>query len=424
MPFLPRPSRHPGNAEFLAMMALTMSLVALAIDAMLPAHGVIGAEFDVARANDTQYIVYTLFVGLGFGQILFGPLSDAVGRKPALFVGLTIFVVGVIVSLVADSYSGLLVGRFLQGIGVASPRVMTVTIVRDRFVGREMARIMSFVITLFILVPAFAPAIGQVLIDWSGWRSIFWSLLVAAVGIALWFVVRQPETLSPDHCQTLSPRRIGRNIVTVLSTRATLGFTLASTAISGAFVAFLGTAQQIFADQYGLGDKFPLIFGLLALSIGASTFINGAVVMRLGMRRLAKAASVAAFVSAAVLAAWASLYAGQPPLWLLLLTMMAMFLFIGFMFGNLNALAMEPLGHLAGTAAAVIGSFTTSISAVLGATSGSLYSGTVSPLAWSFTAMTAAAAIAIFVTDKLTCKPAPDSLEVKGQPSVSHQPVD
>lgn len=382
------------------MMALTMSIVALAIDAMLPAHGDIGREFAVADVNDTQYVVYTIFVGLGLGQFLFGPLSDAWGRKPALYLGLGIFTIGTLISLTAPSFSVLLAGRFLQGIGVAAPRTMTVTIVRDLFTGRNMARVMSFVISIFILVPAIAPALGQVLINAFGWRSIFWSFLGLTGVIAAWFALRQPETLSPSHCQSLSPRRIGSNMLVVLRTRVAVGYTIAAAAISGAFVGFLGTAQQVFAEQYALGDKFPLVFALLAISIGVSTLINGNVVVRIGMRALAKGSSVMAVIASLAFFAATLFWQGQPPLPVTVACMMSLFLFVGFLFGNLNALAMEPLGHIAGTAAAIIGSVSTLISAMLGAFSGALYNGTLAPMAGSFLMMTALTVVAIFATDR------------------------
>lgn len=392
--------RQPAFAEFITMMALSMSLVALAIDAMLPAHGLIGTAFAVENVNDTQYMVYMLFIGLAIGQFFFGPLADNLGRKPAIYIGLAIFVAGTLVSLFAASYPMMLFGRLLQGLGVAGPRTITVAIVRDLFAGRQMARVMSFVITIFILVPAIAPSIGQFILERAGWRSIFWSFLVLAGIIGAWFVVRQPETLAPGDRQSLAPRRILANMAVVLRTRVAVGYLLAAGFISGAFVGFLGTAQQILQQQYGLGDQFPLYFALLALSVGASTMINGRVVVRIGMRPLAKGASVAATAVALGLLAAAMVWQGQPPLPLTLGCLMALFMCIGFLFGNLNALAMEPLGHIAGTAASIIGALTTLLSAVLGALCGALYNGTIVPLGLSFVVLSALTALSIFLTDE------------------------
>ena len=397
---IPAPGpRAPAFAEFITAMAATMSLVALAIDTMLPAHGLIGEAYALTDINDTQYMVYMLFLGLAFGQVLFGPLADNIGRKPAIYVGLGIFAGGTLVSLAAADYTVMLAGRLLQGVGVAGPRVIAVAIVRDLFAGRQMARVMSFVITIFILVPAVAPALGQLIIEASGWRSIFWVFLVLAAAIWAWFVLRQPETLPPGDRQPLSPAAVGRNIATVLKTRASLGYMLAAGLISGAFVGFLGTAQQILQQLYGLGDRFPAHFALLALSVGTSTMINGRIVVRIGMRPLAKGAAFGISAVAAALLALAWSANGQPPLPALMACLMGMFLCIGFLFGNLNALAMEPLGHIAGTAAAIIGAMTTLIAAVLGAICGALYDSTVIPLALSFVLLGLATAAAIVVTD-------------------------
>ena len=393
------PQGQPAFPEFIAAMALTMSLVALAIDTMLPAHGLIGEAYGVADANDTQYMVYVLFLGLAFGQLLFGPLADNLGRKRAIYVGLGLFAAGTLVSIGADDYETMLAGRLLQGVGVAGPRVIAVAVVRDLFAGRYMARVMSFVITVFILVPAIAPAVGQLIITLSGWRSIFWVFLLLAGAIAAWFALRQPETLRPGDRQPLSAAAIGHNVATVLRTRVSLGYTLAAGLVSGAFVGFLGTAQQLLQQLYGLGDAFPAYFALLALSVGTSTLVNGRIVVRIGMRPLAKMAAFSITAVAAVLLGLALAANGQPPLTVLMGCLMGMFLSIGFLFGNLNALAMEPLGHIAGTAAAVIGFLTTLVSAVLGAFAGALYDSTVIPLAGSFVVLGTATFVTLLVTD-------------------------
>ncbi|MEO1118942.1 MAG: multidrug effflux MFS transporter [Pseudomonadota bacterium] len=395
----PRTLAQPAFPEFITAMALTMSLVALAIDTMLPAHGLIGEAFAVADVNDTQYMVYMLFLGLAFGQLLFGPLADCIGRKRAIYIGLGLFAAGTLVSLAAETYAVMLAGRLIQGVGVAGPRVIAVAVVRDLFAGRQMARVMSFVITLFILVPAVAPALGQLIINLSGWRSIFWVYFALAAVILAWFALRQPETLRPENRQPLTPAVIGGNFMAVVRTRVALGYLVAAGLISGAFVGFLGTAQQILQQLYGLGDKFPAFFALLALSVGTSTLINGRIVVKIGMRPLAKAAAFGITAVAAVLLVAALTSNGQPALPVLMACLMGMFLCIGFLFGNLNALAMEPLGHIAGTAAAVIGALTTLISAVLGAFAGALYDDTVIPLAGSFVVLGLATAATILVTD-------------------------
>ena len=397
-------NRQPGIVEFIVMIALTMSLVALAIDALLPAHGVIGAAYNVKNANDTQYIVYCVFAGLGIGQFLYGPAADAHGRRPVVLAGLALFAVGTLCAAAAPSYPVLLLGRFLQGLGVAGPRIITVAVVRDRYVGRQMARVMSFVMTVFILVPAIAPSIGQAIIDLAGWRSIFSVFLIMAVVIAAWFLLRQGETLDPLHRQPLSLQRTVHNFGRVLGTPVSMGYLLAATLVSAPFVGFLGTAQQLLGVQYGLGDQFPTYFALLAAAVGVSTLINGTFVVRLGMRALAQAAAVGMTVIAAVLLWQGWSHAGQPPLGILMACLCATFFFIGFLFGNLNALAMEPLGHIAGTAASLIGALTTLGSAAIGTLIGSVYDGTVMPLAASFTVFGVLNLVTLLVTARL---PAP-----------------
>ena len=293
-PPLPLPSKsQPAFAEFIIMMALTMSLVALSIDTMLPAHGIIGVEFALGNINDTQFMVYMLFIGLGFGQLLFGPLADNLGRIPAIFLGLSCFAVGTVVSLLATDYTIMLLGRLLQGVGVAGPRTITVAVVRDLYKGRRMASVMSFIMSIFILVPAIAPALGQAIMLIADWRSIFWSFLGLAALVGWWFAVRQPETLKPEHRQALDATTLWRNARRVFRSRVAMGYTLAAALISGAFVGFLATAQQILQVQYELGVRFPLYFAPLALCVGASQLINARIVMRYGMRALATTAAIA-----------------------------------------------------------------------------------------------------------------------------------
>ena len=367
----------PGAAEFVALIALLMSLVALAIDAMLPALPAIGRDLGAAHSNDVQYVITSLFLGLGLGQMLFGPLSDSIGRKPAIHVGLALFMAGCLVCIFASSFEAMIAGRVLQGIGVAGPRIVTVALVRDQYEGRRMARLMSFAMAVFILVPTVAPALGQGIQWLGGWRAIFVTFFAAAAIALVWFTLRQPETLAAERRRPFSPGAIGGAVVEVLRIRAALGYTLATGFVFAPFVAYLSSAQQIFRDAYGTGALFPVYFGVLALAIGGASLANGRLVMKHGMRRLSKTATVA--IALLSLAAWAGAFAfdGLPPLWLFMTYLMAVFLCIGLLFGNLNALAMEPLGHIAGVGAAVVASLATFISVPLGALVGQSFDGTV-----------------------------------------------
>jgi len=370
--------------EFVTLMALLISLVALSIDAMLPALPEIGRDLGVERSNDNQLIISVLFLGLAAGQMIYGPLSDSTGRKPAIYLGLVLFIAGCLLSIFATSFSAMLAGRFLQGIGAGGPRIVIVALVRDCYEGRAMARIMSFVMAVFILVPALAPALGQAILLVAHWRAIFVSFLVLAVIAFAWFALRQPETLTPDRRKPFSPRRIGLAVVETCTNRIAFGYTIAAGLIFGAFIGYLASAQQIFQELYGLGRLFPVYFAVLALSIGSASYLNARLVMRFGMRFLSDRAllvlcgsSVASFVAAAALS-------GQPPLWALMTYLMIAFFCIGILFGNFNSLAMQSMGHIAGVAAAVVGSITTFISLALGTAIGQSYNATVLPLVGGF----------------------------------------
>ena len=364
-------------AEFVPLIALLMSLVALAIDAMLPALPAIGRDLGVPRPNDVQFVITSLFLGLGLGQMLFGPLSDRIGRKPAIHIGLSLFMAGSLVSVFAPTFEVMIAGRVLQGIGVAGPRIVTVALVRDQYEGRVMARLMSFAMAVFILVPTVAPALGQGILWLGGWRAIFATFFAIAAVAFAWFALRQPETLPVERRRPFSPPAIGRAVVEVLRIRAALGYTLATGCVFAPFVAYLSSAQQIFQDAYRTGALFPVYFGALALAIGGASLVNGRLVVKHGMRRLSKAATGA--IALISLVAWAGAFAfdGLPPFWVFMVYLLVVFLCIGLVFGNLNALAMEPLGHIAGVGAAVVASLATFISVPLGALVGQSFDGTM-----------------------------------------------
>ena len=384
----------PAFREFVLLMALMMSLVALSIDAMLPALPEIGQDLGVQRDNDSQLIISLLIFGMAIGQMIYGPLSDTTGRKPAVYAGFGLFIVGCLLSIFATNFPMMLAGRGLQGIGVAGPRIVTVAIVRDQFEGRAMARVMSFVMAVFILVPIIAPSFGQAMLIVTGWRAIFGSFLALTVVALIWFTLRQPETLTPERRRPFSLKRIGLAIREILGNRISFGYTLAAGLVFGAFLGYLNSAQQIFQQQYGLGRLFPLYFGMLAVSLGCASLANTRLVMRFGMRQLAIWALQLIGGFAIVFFAMAYVLSGHPPLWTLMIYLLLSFFCIGILFGNLNALAMEPLGHIAGVGAAVVGSLSTLISVLLGTVIGQSYNGTILPLVGGF-ALLGAASLAV-----------------------------
>jgi DHA1 family bicyclomycin/chloramphenicol resistance-like MFS transporter len=376
--------RDTSLGETIARLALMISFIALSIDAMLPALPEIGRDLGVARANDTQLVISVLFAGLAAGQLLYGPVSDSIGRKPPIYFGFALFLFGCLLSTVATEYWVMLLGRFLQGLGAAGPRVLTLALVRDQYSGRAMARIMSLIMAVFILVPVLAPIIGQAILLVASWRAIFGILLALAAISLIWFAARQVETLPPARRVPLSLWRIGRSFREALIHRITMGYTIAAGLIFGAFVGYLTSAQQIFQEQYGLGRLFPFYFAVLALAIGGASLCNARLVMRYGMRRLSFGALIVSSFSAVAFFAAAYVAEGHPALWALMAYLLLSFFCMGILFGNFNALAMEPLGHIAGVAAAVIGAVTTFISLALGTWIGQSFDGTVLPLVGGF----------------------------------------
>ena len=381
-----RPAREdsPPFAEFVTLMAMMMSLVALSIDAMLPALPAIASELGSADVNDAQMVVSLLFLGLACGQLIYGPLSDSSGRKPAVYLGFVLFFIGSTMALLATSLPVLLVGRYLQGLGLAGPRTLCLAIIRDQYAGRAMARVMSFIMTVFILVPMAAPALGQGILLMAGWRSIFGVIFALAFITAAWFCLRQPETLACEARVPFSLNRIAGAVAEVFTHRTSLGYTLAAGFVFSPFLGYLSSAQQLLQVQYGLGVLFPAYFAVLALSIGAAVFLNGKLVMHIGMRRLCASALITVTVISVPALVLAYYTNGHPPFgWFLAYLALTLFC-VGILFGNLNAMAMEPLGHIAGVGAAVVGSLSTFICVPFGIFIGRSYDGTVLPMMLGF----------------------------------------
>jgi len=366
--------------EFVIIVSLMMSLTALSIDAMLPALPEIGTELGIQNPNDRQLIISMLFLGLALGQMFFGPLSDRTGRKPAIYAGFALYIVGALLCGTATSFSMILFGRLLQGIGASAPRAITLALVRDRYEGNMMARVMSFVMTVFILIPMLAPTLGQGILLVASWRAIFFAFILIALTSGTWFALRMPETLAIKDRVPFSLNRIFSATIEVLKNRTALGYTVSAGLIGGAFLGYLNSAQQIFEEQYALDDLFPIIFAVIAFSLGMASFMNARFVMRYGMRFLVNWSLRFIVLLAVIALGIALLTDGHPPLWFLMAYLIMSFFGVGILFGNQNALAMEPLGKLAGIGAAVVGSLSTLIQVPLGTIIGQNYNGTVFPL--------------------------------------------
>jgi len=370
--------------EFVSLMALMMSLVALSIDAMLPALPQIGHDLHVLQANDNQLVISVLFLGFALGQIICGPLSDSFGRKPAVYIGFLLVIIGCLLSMFAQSLEVMLSGRFLQGLGLAAPRIVSIALIRDQYEGNQMAKVMSFIMAIFILVPTIAPALGQWILWIANWRMIFGFILFLTLITLLWFSIRQQETLAAPQRTPFLLRHILQNMLFVCRHRVVMAYTLMSACVFGSFLGYLSSVQQIFQGLYQLGDMFPLYFAILALSIGVASWTNGKLVMRFGMHHMARYALVVMSVVSCLFFTVAYIYAGQPALWMLMLYLMLVLFCFGILMGNLNALAMQPLGHMAGVGASVVGAISTFISVPFGILIGQSYEYSILPLVFGF----------------------------------------
>jgi len=370
--------------EFLLLMAAMMCLMALYIDAMLPALYQIGVDFDALEGNRYQMVITAVMVGMGIGQIFYGPLSDTFGRKPTVYVGFCLMLVGTLISLFAPSFEWMLAGRVLQGLGAAGPRVMMTAIVRDCYSGADMARVMSLVMTIFIFSPVVAPMVGQLVLLVSGWRAVFVLLLLLSLATVVWFALRQPETLSAENVRAFSMRPILAGMKTVVAHREALIYTLAGGLIHGALIGFLTSIQGILQGIYDTGSMFPVYFALMAIGVAISSFINSRLVYRYSLRNLVLV--VLLFLTLISLLETLVISAFDLHLPLLgFVVMMALSTFcFGLLFGNLSSLAMEPFGRLAGIASGTIGALTMLVGVLVGSLIGLSFNGTLVPMLLGF----------------------------------------
>ena len=354
--------KEQSKLEFIILMASLMSLVALSIDALLPALEQIGISIGIKESNDNQLLVTMIFLGLGFGQLISGPISDSLGRKPVIYFGFLLFVIASFICISAQSLEVMVLGRILQGIGLSAPRTISIAMVRDSFSGDYMAKIMSFIVVVFILVPVVAPAIGKIILDIYGWKAIFYSQLVFGVFVMIWLWKRQPETLKPLYKRKLTLSLFINGTKEFLKYKQAVIFTLISGFVTGSFMVYLSASQKIFEEQYGLKEEFPYIFAGLAIGVGFATFLNGTFVMKYGMLKLV---SIFITVFTIISITYVISFYGKenPSITVLLFFFGLQFFSLGFLFGNLRALAMQPIGHIAGIGSAING-FVSTIMAV------------------------------------------------------------
>ncbi|MEL6204356.1 MAG: MFS transporter [Pseudomonadota bacterium] len=376
------PKRRLSQTEFIAMTAFLFSIIAFSTDAMLPALDEIANQLSPGAPNRAQLIVTSFILGMGLGTIVVGPLSDAYGRKPLAMGGAALYIVGSAVAWHAQSLETMLAARVLQGLGAAGPRVVALAMVRDLYAGRTMARIMSFVILIFTLIPAFAPTLGAGIIWLAGWRGIFAAFAIFAIAGALWLGLRQGETLDPKNRRPFNPALLLSGIKEIIGTPS-VARSIATQALCFAMLfATLSTTQPIFDVTFGQGDHFHLWFGLIALLAGTANLLNAALVERLGMQRIITAMLAAQIVISLIVNVlfWTDVVSGPVALGIYVAWTVGIFFQAGMTLGNLNALAMEPMGHLAGLTASVAGSVGTVVAVMIAAPIGLLFDGTPKPL--------------------------------------------
>jgi MFS transporter, DHA1 family, multidrug resistance protein len=384
-----------GFNEFVALMALMMGLTALSVDIMLPALGQIGAAIGLTEPNDRQLVITYYLLGFAFGQVIFGPLSDRLGRKKPLAAGLIVFAIAGVVALVSTSATTLFAARAVQGFGAAAPRVIALAIIRDRYAGRQMSQVMSFVIMVFIIMPILAPMIGQSVMQLTVWRGVFGVLLGVALITLAWSALRLRETANPG---SHAPVPLAAAARTILLSRQTVGYAVGFGFFFGIMMSYIASSEQIFVDVYRLGWAFPLVFASVSSVMIVASFLNSRVVLRFGMRRVSHTALLA-FVGGCAVMALAG-FPDHPPLWVFCAFMMATFFCFGLIAPNFNALAMEPMGGIAGTASSFIGFYTTAAGAFFGWMVGQSFDGTVRPLIIGFSALGVSTLIAVLITER------------------------
>ncbi len=368
--------------EYIVLVSIMFSMIAFGSDAMLPTFPQIGAELGVSDINHVQLVITVFVLGSGIGQLFTGPLSDALGRKPVILGGLVLYMAGSLLATMAQSLDMLLIARMVQGLGVSAPRTVAIAMTRDLYAGRMMSRVMSFSQVLFVLVPAVSPLIGQELAILFGWRSIFVAFILFALIGYLWLSVRQPETHPASKRRAMRAKIYLAGFVEVLTSRVAMTYTLVLAFAYGSLFGYLSSAQQIYVDTFGKGTDFPYYFAGIALISGLTGFTNGMLVVRFGMRLLTSISYVGMFVitSAAVLYLSLATYSEETAFTVFYLWSVLAFFVPGLTFGNLNALALQPMGHIAGMASAVMGAVSTFLGVLFAIPIGYAFDGTAMPL--------------------------------------------
>ena len=372
--------------EFIILVSIMFGMIAFGTDTMLPAFPDIAKDLELLNVNKAQLIISSFILGTGLGQLISGPISDTFGRKPIITIGLMIFILACIAAYYAETLEMMLVARFIQGLGISAPRTVTMALIRDLYSGRKMAQVMSLAMAIFVLVPALAPSIGQLLFINFGWRSIYMAFIAFALIGLLWLNLRQPETLPFEQRKKLSSTEFLSAFKVVITNTAVVKYTVTLALGFGTLFGYLNSAQQIFVDTLGAGMKFPMYFAIISILAAPASFMNAALVMKYGMKLL----STIGFALQIIFAIITILIINQDFIsmeWLLVIciswSVIAFFL-KGLYFGNLNALAMEPMGEIAGMASAIIGASATMLGILIAIPIGLAFNGTATPVLFGY----------------------------------------
>lgn len=406
---------RPGSREFLGIVALCMAMAAMSIDLLLPAFPEMREVFGLdAGATEISLVITGFLIGLGFGQLVYGPLSDRFGRKRVLFVGIAVYVAGAAAATQVGSLGAFVACRVVWGFGAACPRSLAMAILRDTFEGDRMARMMSNVMATFILVPIVAPSVGAGLLALGGWQlTVSFPVLVAVV-LAVWAALRLPETLPPERRRSVAPRALLEAAGAVVRNRQTMAFCVASTFLFGIMTSYVGSTQVIVEEVFGKEGLFPVIFGALAIGLALGSLLAGRLVTRIGLPRLVRLGALYAVCSSAVLAAIGVATDGRPPLWLFLAASALMLPSVTALVPNTNTAAMAPLAHVAGMAAAIIGTISTIGGALLGGIVDGAFDGSVLPFTVAAFVFAVAAGLAVLVA-RMAPSPIDADLLVEGE---------
>jgi MFS transporter, DHA1 family, multidrug resistance protein len=387
-----------GFWEFIALTAMLTSMVAMAIDIMLPVLPMIGQDLGIADVNRRQLIIVSFTLGFAISQLIFGPLTDRFGRRPLLLAGIALFVAMSIVCVLIRDFDGFLMARFVQGAGAAAVNIVVRAMIRDCFSGAAMGRVMSFSFTAFMIVPVIAPLLGQTVATFANWHWIFVGLALVATALGIWTASRLAETLPREERRSLSPGSLWSAAVEIATNRIAAGYTLAATLTSVALFAYIVSVQQVYGELYGLGTLFPFAFAVSSIGVAFASVINGRIVMVMGLKKVAHLTLISFTITGMLLFVLSLFF--QPPFWLTFLLLSLSMMAFGVMQGNIGAISMEPLGHVAGMASSLIGVFSTTIGVLLGGLVGQAYNGTITPLAFAFGFSGLVSTLIVFWTER------------------------